>query len=266
MNHAPPRKRFGQHFLHDPAVLGRLVELIGPEPGDHFVEIGPGRGALTRPLLDRIAQLDAIEVDRDLAARLRSEIPDERLVIHQADALKFDFASLDGELRLAGNLPYNISTPLMFHLLSSGKRFCDLHLMLQKEVVDRMTAEPGGRTYGRLTVALAARCRLKRLMVIKAGAFTPPPKVDSAFVRLVPDDERQGKILSEASLDRILRQAFSMRRKRLSNALGALLSSDELESLSVDPGCRPETLDADSFVRIANYFAEREAQGDDTLE
>lgn len=266
MKPLPPRKRFGQHFLHDPAVLARLVELIAPAADEHFVEIGPGRGALTRPLLARVAQLDAIEVDRDLVAQLRSEIDDPRLRVHEADALRFDFATLGSGLRLAGNLPYNISTPLLFHLLGYGGLFRDLHLMLQKEVVERMVAAPGSRTYGRLTVALDARCRVERLLNIRAGAFTPPPQVDSAFVRLVPDPSRQARIASAASLDRVVSQAFSMRRKQLGNALRGLLTAAELGDLGVDPTCRAETLATDDFVRMANYCARRDADGNDRLE
>lgn len=257
MNHGPPRKRFGQHFLHDPGVLERIVDAIAPGPRDHVVEIGPGRGALTRPLLDRVARLDVIELDRDLAAHLRTDIDDSRLHVHQDDALRFDFTTLGKNLRLVGNLPYNISTPLLFHLLGFSEAFRDLHVMLQKEVVDRMAAGPGGRDYGRLTVSLAARCRVEKLFLIRPGAFTPPPRVNSAFARLVPDPERRAQIDSEAIFDRIVATAFSMRRKRLSNSLKGEISAAEMEALGADPASRPETLDVDAFIRIANYCASR---------
>lgn len=255
MNYGPPRKRFGQHFLHDPGVLDRIVRTIAPAAGDHIVEIGPGRGALTRALLNRVARLDVVELDRDLAARLEAELPDPRLRVHQGDALRFDFPALGSDLRLVGNLPYNISTPLLFHLLGCSECFRDLHVMLQKEVVDRMAATPGGRDYGRLTVSLAARCRVERLFVIRPGAFTPPPRVDSAFARLVPDPARRALIQSEGVFDQVVRQAFSQRRKRLSNSLRGLVDAASLEALGIDPGSRPETLDVDAFTKIANHCA-----------
>lgn len=257
MNYGPPRKRFGQHFLHDPGVLKRIVQAVDPAPEDHVVEIGPGRGALTRPLLERVERLDVIELDRDLAEYLRSDIDDARLQVHRGDALRFDFAALGSNLRLVGNLPYNISTPLLFHLLDYSECFRDLHVMLQKEVVERMAAGPGNRDYGRLTVSLAARCRVEKLFVIHPGAFTPPPRVVSAFARLVPDPERRARIDSEPVFDRIVGQAFSMRRKRLSNSLKGEIDAVDLETLGIDPGSRPETLDVDAFVRIANYCTAR---------
>lgn len=257
MSYGPPRKRFGQHFLHDPGVLNRIVDAIAPARDDHMVEIGPGRGALTRPLLARVDRLDAIELDRDLAARLEAELGDSGLRVHQGDALRFDFSALGTDLRLVGNLPYNISTPLLFHLLRCHANFRDLHVMLQKEVVERMAAGPGGREYGRLTVALAARCRVEKLFVIRPGAFSPPPKVDSAFARLVPDPERLARLSSEKAFDQVVTRAFSMRRKRLSNSLRGMLDAGELEELGVDPASRPQTLDVDSFIRIANYYAAR---------
>lgn len=255
MNYGPPRKRFGQHFLHDPGVLDRIVQAIAPAAGDHIVEIGPGRGALTRPLLGQVARLDVIELDRDLAAALEAELHDSRLHVHQGDALRFDFSALGTDLRLVGNLPYNISTPLLFHLLAQSECFRDLHVMLQKEVVDRMAASPGGRDYGRLTVALAARCRVDRLFVIRPGAFTPPPRVDSAFARLVPDPERRARIDSEPVFDQVVTRAFSQRRKQLGNSLRGLVDAVSLQALGIDPASRPETLDVAAFTKIANYCA-----------
>ena len=255
MSYGPPRKRFGQHFLHDPGVLDRIVRSIAPAARDHIVEIGPGRGALTRPLLSRVARLDVVELDRDLAAGLAAELQDPRLHVHQGDALRFDFSALGSDLRLVGNLPYNISTPLLFHLLGYSECFTDLHVMLQKEVVDRMVAAPGGRDYGRLTVSLAARCRVEKLFVIRPGAFTPPPRVDSAFARLVPEPRRRALIESETVFDRVVTQAFSQRRKRLSNSLKGLVDAASLEALGIDPGRRPETLDVGAFTKIANLCA-----------
>lgn len=255
MSYGPPRKRFGQHFLHDPGVLDRIVRSIAPAARDHLVEIGPGRGALTRPLLSRVARLDVVELDRDLAASLAAELQDPRLHVHQGDALRFDFSALGSDLRLVGNLPYNISTPLLFHLLGYSECFTDLHVMLQKEVVDRMVAAPGGRDYGRLTVSLAARCRVEKLFVIRPGAFTPPPRVDSAFARLVPEPGRRALIESETVFDRVVTQAFSQRRKRLSNSLKGLVDAASLEALGIDPGRRPETLDVGAFTKIANLCA-----------
>jgi len=255
VSYGPPRKRFGQHFLHDPGVLDRIVRSIAPAARDHIVEIGPGRGALTRPLLSRVARLDVVELDRDLAASLAAELQDPRLHVHQGDALRFDFSALGSDLRLVGNLPYNISTPLLFHLLGYSECFRDLHVMLQKEVVDRMVAAPGGRDYGRLTVSLAARCRVEKLFVIRPGAFTPPPRVDSAFARLVPEPGRRALIESETVFDRVVTQAFSQRRKRLSNSLKGLVDAASLEALGIDPGRRPETLDVGAFTKIANLCA-----------
>ena len=184
------RKRFGQHFLHDPGVLARIVAAIDPKPGERVVEIGPGRGALTFPLLERCKRLEVIEVDRDLARLLRERAAGTgELIVHEGDVLEVDFAGLHGggpPLRVCGNLPYNISTPLLFHLLESRAAIADMHFMLQKEVVDRIVAPPGGKTYGRLTVMLAAACRAERLFQVGRGAFQPPPAVDSAVVRLVP--------------------------------------------------------------------------------
>ena len=259
-----PRKKLGQHFLHDRNIIRRIIEAIAPQEHEHFVEIGPGHGAITRPLLESVGLLDVIELDRSLADELRTTIgagSDPRLRVHHADALKFDFGSLvrvsaaGGErLRVAGNLPYNVSSPLLFKLLETAYLFADLHIMLQKEVVDRMTAAPGNRTYGRLTVSLAARCRVERLFNIRPGAFKPPPKVDSAFVRIVPDSDLRARIRDERSLDLIVASAFSMRRKVLSNSLGALLSTDQLREAGVDPTARPEQLEFGAFVHLANVY------------
>jgi 16S rRNA (adenine1518-N6/adenine1519-N6)-dimethyltransferase len=255
MAESRPRKYFGQHFLHDRNIIDKIIAGIGPQPEDWFVEIGPGRGALTTELLKRSARVDAVEIDRDLARQLEKTITDPGFKIHQADALKFDFSSLgnrDGTLRLAGNLPYNISSPLLFHILATASLFSDIHVMLQKEVVSRMAAAPGSRIYGRLTVALAARCRVEPLFDIRPGSFTPPPKVDSTFVRLIPNPAQLAKIDNEAVFDELLRRAFGMRRKRLSNAVRGLLTEEQIAAAGVDPGVRAEKLDVDAFVALAN--------------
>ena len=258
MKNHRPRKYFGQHFLHDRNIIDKILAGIAPRADEHFVEIGPGHGALTRPLLERVGRLDVIEIDRDLAAELTTEFSDPKFSIHVGDALKFDFATLgagDGVLRLAGNLPYNISTPLLFHILDHHQRFRDIHVMLQKEVVDRMTAPPGNRTYGRLTVSLAARCRVESLFVVRPGSFTPAPRVDSAVARLIPDPERRAEIVDEAVFDRVVAQAFNQRRKRLANALRSIITESQIEALGIDPGARAETLDVDAFIRLGNRSA-----------
>jgi 16S rRNA (adenine1518-N6/adenine1519-N6)-dimethyltransferase len=259
--HNKPRKYFGQHFLHDRNIIDKIIATMAPGSDDAFIEIGPGRGALTRPLLPHAGRLDAIEIDYDLADSLEQEITDPRFTVHRADALKFDFTSLrpaPNKFRLVGNLPYNISSPLLFHFLRQAELFQDIHVMLQKEVVDRMCADSGNRTYGRLTVALAARCRIESLFDIRPGSFTPPPKVDSGFVRLVPDAARRGMIQNEKAFDRLINQAFSMRRKRISNALKGLVAGEDFAAAGIDPGWRAEQIDVDGFIRLANIFASKE--------
>ncbi len=232
-----PRKRFGQHFLHDPRVLARIVEAIDPARDDFIVEIGPGEGALTRPLLSRTEKIEVIELDRDLAARLT----DERIRVHQADALEFDFAQFPQGMRVVGNLPYNISTPLLFHLARYADRVRDMHFMLQREVVERMVAAPSTPDYGRLSVALQARFRMKKLFNVAAGAFRPPPKVESALVRLVPL-ERPLQVD-----ENLLRKAFSARRKTLKNALPGI----DFAALGIDAGLRPENLSPQDYARLS---------------
>ncbi|HEY6967280.1 MAG TPA: 16S rRNA (adenine(1518)-N(6)/adenine(1519)-N(6))-dimethyltransferase RsmA [Burkholderiales bacterium] len=242
-----PRKRFGQHFLHDPAVLKRIIEAIDPARGDVVVEIGPGEGALTRPLLERLDHLTAIEIDRDLAARLQQAFPGERLRVIAADALEIDFAAFAAGLRVVGNLPYNISTPILFHLARQAGRVRDMHFMLQKEVVDRMVAAPSTPDYGRLSVTLQVRFAMAKLFDVGPGAFRPPPKVHSAVVRLVPLQDKMQ--CDEALFEKVVREAFSARRKTLRNALP--LPKDAYGKLGLDPQLRPENLSPADYVRIA---------------
>ena len=239
------RKRFGQHFLHDPGVLKRIIEAIAPARGDAIVEIGPGAGALTRPLLERVDRLSAIEIDRDLAAKLSVEFPAERLSVICTDALDYDFSAIPPGVRIVGNLPYNISTPLLFHLARYADRVRDMHFMLQREVVQRMVAKHSTPDYGRLSVMLQTRFAMKKLFNVAPGAFRPPPKVESAVVRLVP---LPGVSIPENFSD-IVRKAFSARRKTLRNALG--LSPDDFDELGLDPKLRPENLSPADYVRIA---------------
>jgi 16S rRNA (adenine1518-N6/adenine1519-N6)-dimethyltransferase len=247
------RKRFGQHFLHDPGVLKRIVEAIDPEPADVVVEIGPGEGALTRCLLERLSRLAAIEIDRDLAAALTREFRAERLSLVNADALEHDFSAYPPGFRVVGNLPYNISTPILFHLARCAERVRDMHFMLQKEVVERMVARPSTPDYGRLSVMLQVRFAMTKLFNVGPGAFRPPPKVESALVRLVPLPEKPD--CDEVLLEKIVREAFSARRKTLRNALA--LSAPDYEQLGIDPMLRPENLSAADYVRVARQVSGR---------
>jgi len=242
-----PRKRFGQHFLHDPGILRRIVEAVAPAPGDAVVEIGPGEGALTRSLLGRIDHLTAIEIDRDLAARLANEFSSRRLTVVIADALDFDFSALPSNLRIVGNLPYNISTPILFHLARFAGRVRDMHFMLQREVVERMVARHSTPGYGRLSVMLQTRFGMRKLFNVAPGAFRPPPKVQSAVVRLVP---LRDELECDAQVfEKIVREAFSARRKTLRNALH--LEPADYAALGIDPRLRPENLAPADYVRIA---------------
>lgn len=254
--HHRPRKRFGQNFLQDQNILNRMVAAIAPKPDDLIVEIGPGQGALTWPLLERLDQLTAIELDRDLIEPLRQRAATAgRLTIHNADALSFDFRTLTAEdrpLRVVGNLPYNISTPLTFHLLEQADFINDMHFLLQKEVVDRMAATPGSKIYGRLSVMVQYYCRVESLFRVGSGAFYPPPKVDSAFVRLIPYQQLPTTANNEKTLYVLVKQAFSQRRKTLRKSLGSLATATTFEQAEVNPGARPEQLSVADFVRLAN--------------
>src|SRR5574342_317295 len=254
MQHSP-RKRFGQHFLADGNVIGKIVAAVDPQPGEPVVEIGPGLAALTRPLLDHLDRLHVVEIDRDLAARLREDFPPDRLLVHVADALEFDFGALGPGLRVVGNLPYNISTPLLFHLARYAARLRDLHLMLQQEVVDRMVAEPSTPEYGRLSVMLQYRFRLEKLFRVAPGSFRPPPKVESAVVRLTPIPQPEPAALDEGLLSKVVTRAFTRRRKTLRNALAGTIDAESLQKLGIHPGLRPENLAVSDYVRIANRVA-----------
>jgi 16S rRNA (adenine1518-N6/adenine1519-N6)-dimethyltransferase len=251
------RRRFGQNFLVDRNFVGRIVAAIDPQPDDTVVEIGPGQGALTRPLAERLRHLHVVEIDRDLAARLRSEFPPERVTVHEADALRFDFAQLGPRLRVVGNLPYNISTPLLFRIAELEQRLVDAHAMLQKEVVQRMRAAPGTPDYGRLGVMLQVRFRVERLFAVPPGAFRPVPKVDSAVVRLTPLGPTRPAIDDFAFFARVVTLAFGQRRKTLRNALRGVCTDADLVALGVDPAARGETLAVADFVRIANALGGR---------
>jgi 16S rRNA (adenine1518-N6/adenine1519-N6)-dimethyltransferase len=250
-----PRKRFGQHFLVDRHYIGRIVTELDPRADDNLVEIGPGLGALTRPLLERVERLTVIEIDRDLAGKLAAEFPPERLNLRVADALEFDFASLGQGLRIVGNLPYYISTPLLFHLAQYDASVRDVTVMLQKEVVDRMVASPATPQYGRLSITLQVRFRIERLFTVPAGAFRPAPKVESAVARLTPLHDRRPRLLDDRLFAEIVAAAFGQRRKTLRNALKSLATEAQLERAGIAPGARGETLAVADFVRLANSLS-----------
>ncbi len=260
MDSHTPRKRFGQHFLHERRTIERIVAAFDPRPGEHVVEIGPGQGALTQELLRRAQRLDAIELDRDLAAPLEESCRGlGELVVHGADALKFDFCELvqgTARLRVIGNLPYNISTPLLFHLLDQAHCIQDMCFMLQKEVVDRLAATPGNKAYGRLSVMVQWRCDVVPLFTVAPGAFRPPPKVDSAVVRLMPKQSPL-RLLDEKLFAEVVRAAFAQRRKSLRNSLKRLARAEEFVAAAVDPGLRAEALSLEQFVRLSNTIATR---------
>jgi len=256
-----PRRRFGQNFLVDLAVIQQIIDCIQPKSGQRIVEIGPGKGAITRGLLHGAGELDAVELDRDLIQPLQKSCASfGELRIHNADALTFDFCSLTGDkeaLRLVGNLPYNISTPILFHLLDQARCVQDMHFMLQKEVVDRMAAGPGSKTYGRLSVMLQARCGVTPLFDIAPDAFKPAPKVNSSFVCLVPFQSPRFDIEDDGMFGKVVAQAFSQRRKTLRNTLKGYLDAPGMEGIGIDPGLRAENLGVGDFVRIANLACKR---------
>lgn len=254
---ARPKKHFGQHFLHERSVIERIVAAIAPQPDDRIVEIGPGEGALTLPLLRAAGQLTAIELDGELIEPLRARAVDAgKLAIIHADILKTDLTALagGGRLRLAGNLPYYVSSPILFHCLAHAAVIADMHFMLQKEVVDRMAAAPGSKVYGRLSVMLQLACRVEPLLRVAPGAFRPPPKVESAVVRLIPlpTADRPPSTLA-TSIDAVVRAAFNQRRKTLSNSLRGLLEADVMRAAGIDPQARAETIAPSGFVALAQH-------------
>ena len=248
------RKRFGQNFLVDRGIINAIVSAIDPQRGDTVVEIGPGLGAITEPLLARLDHLHVVEIDRDLIARLKKQHPPARVTIHEGDALNFDFAGIGTDLRLVGNLPYNISTPLLFHLAEYVGIVRDMHFMLQKEVVERMVAVPGESDFSRLSVMLQYRFHLEWLIDVPPESFDPPPKVQSAVVRLIPRDVSELKAKSQEKLSQVVQTAFSQRRKMLRNTLKGTLSDTGFAELGIDPTRRAEDIPVADYVRIANYL------------
>ncbi len=260
-----PKKRLGQHFLHAAGTIARIVAVIGPQPGQRLIEIGPGQGAITLPLLAAGACIDAIEFDRDLIPGLQrmAAANDGRLNVHHEDALEADLCAISNgaRARIVGNLPYNISTPLLFRFLEQSHCIADMHFMLQKEVVDRMVSPPGSRDYGRLSVMIQYHCEAARLFTIGPGAFNPPPKVESAFIRLIP--RRQPAVEADPGLFAlVVRMAFSQRRKTLRNTLRGLLSGEEITASGVDAGLRAEQLGLEEFARLARAAQQTERQAE----
>ncbi|MGL6040112.1 MAG: 16S rRNA (adenine(1518)-N(6)/adenine(1519)-N(6))-dimethyltransferase RsmA [Deefgea sp.] len=256
-----PRKRFGQNFLQDQGVIAGIINAVDPQAGDVIVEIGPGLAALTTPLLARVPQLNVVEIDRDIVSHLSNIYPPERLVIHNADALNFDFGALareiapGGRIKLVGNLPYNISTPLLFHLATFADVIYDMHFMLQKEVVERMVAEPSTTDYGRLSIMLQYRYLMDHILDVPPESFDPPPKVDSAVVRMVPYDTLPYPAKNEEHLRKLVLAAFAQRRKTLRNNLKGIANDQVLADLGIDPSCRPENVSVAQYVALSNALA-----------
>ncbi len=262
-----PKKRFGQNFLTDQNVLHEIIRAIAPQPDDLMVEIGPGQGAMTRLLLAQLKHLQVVELDRDLVVLLKKQFSADRLQIHAGDALQFDFGAIADQngtsdhgsaarcLRVVGNLPYNISSPLLFHLAAYADRVIDQHFMLQKEVVERMVAAPGSRDYGRLSVMLQWRYRMDLLFIVPPQAFDPPPKVDSAIVRMVPI--AQPLACEQALLEQVVTKAFSQRRKVIRNCLSGLFNENELIDAGINPQDRPEAVALEPYVNLARRLAQR---------
>lgn len=255
--HHIARKRFGQNFLVDPQIVTDIIRAIRPDTDDHVVEIGPGLGALTRPLLRSLNHLHVVEIDRDIVERLRREFSEKKLTIYSADALEFDFAMLGKNLRVIGNLPYNISTPVLFHLSKFTEAIKDMHFMLQKEVVARMVATPSTPDYGRLSVMLHYRFEMEQLFIVSPECFHPAPKVESSVVRIIPRAQPLIEASKEKSFGQIVSAAFSQRRKTLRNTLHAYLTPEDYTALEIDPGKRAENLSVAQFVAIADYLSKR---------
>ncbi len=248
-----PRKRFGQNFLTDQNVLSEIIRVIAPTADDAMVEIGPGQGAMTALLLAHLSRLHVVELDRDLVAMLQKKFSTDKLIIHSGDALQFDFGALQpaqGKLRIVGNLPYNISSPLLFHLAQYAQQVEDQHFMLQKEVVQRMVAPPGGKDYGRLSVMLQWRYQMEMLFIVPPSAFDPPPRVDSAIVRMRPIASPLA--CEQARLEQVVTQAFSQRRKVIRNSLSGLFTEQQLIAAGIDPQARPETVSLEQYVALTH--------------
>jgi 16S rRNA (adenine1518-N6/adenine1519-N6)-dimethyltransferase len=256
------RKRFGQHFLTDKQIIQRIIDAIAPTPEQKIVEIGPGQGAITRPLLKKTGKLIAIELDRDLIPQLKHRCEDAgELTIHQADALEFDFKELidnNETLRLVGNLPYNISTPLIFHLLTYAKHISDMHFMLQKEVVDRMAAMPATSDYGRLSIMVQYHCKVTALFHVPPQAFNPPPKVDSSIVRIIPYRELPHRANNYKHFAHLVKTAFSQRRKTLRNCLKLIVTDADWEKIHINSQLRPEQLSVSEYVKMSNMLTDAE--------
>ncbi|WP_417705835.1 16S rRNA (adenine(1518)-N(6)/adenine(1519)-N(6))-dimethyltransferase RsmA [Rheinheimera aquimaris] len=257
------RKRFGQNFLHDPQVIGRIVKAIAPKPADILVEIGPGLGALTEPVAEAAGHLTVVELDRDLAERLQHHpVLANKLTIHQADAMKFDFTSLvkpGQKLKVFGNLPYNISTPLLFHLFQYADQIENMHFMLQKEVVQRMTATHGSKAFGRLSIMTQYYCHAMPVVEVGPGAFKPAPKVDSAVVRLLPKAIAERAPVPAEVLNRVCLEAFNQRRKTIRNCFSNFATAEQLEQLGLNPGTRPEQLSVEDFIKVAQWLHQQES-------
>lgn len=252
--HHNPRKRFGQNFLIDAYVIANIIEEIYPQRDDVIIEIGPGLGALTNPLLQKLDHLRVIEIDRDIVEKLKKMFPQEQLTIYSEDALNFNFSQFNHPLRIIGNLPYNISTPLLFHLSSFSNFIQDMHFMLQKEVVDRMVAKPSTSDYGRLSVMLQYRFEMERILIVPPESFNPPPKVESAVIRMFPLQQPIAKTDDEALFARVVATAFSQRRKTLRNTLRQYLEQEDFKTLEIDSGLRAENLTITQYISIANLI------------
>jgi 16S rRNA (adenine1518-N6/adenine1519-N6)-dimethyltransferase len=251
------KKKFGQNFLVDERIIADIIRAIRPEPGDNMVEIGPGLGALTRPLLKLLNTLHVVEIDRDIIARLKSDYPQDKIVIHEGDALKFDFGMLPAPLRIVGNLPYNISSPLLFHFSSYAARITDMHFMLQNEVVERMVAAPSTPEYGRLSVMLQYRFHMEKLIDVPPESFRPAPKVDSAIVRMIPIPADKIAVKDEALFAKVVSSAFGQRRKTLRNTLRPYLAEADFAQLGLDAQLRAENLGVAEFAGITKLLSGR---------
>ena len=248
-----PRKRFGQNFLQDQSVIQSIIDAVNPLAGETLIEIGPGLGALTKPLLARCGQLHVVEIDRDIIAKLRINFPDG-MSIHEGDALTFDFNSIPGTKKIVGNLPYNISTPLLFHLADYSDQVIDMHFMLQKEVVERMVATPSTTDYGRLSVMLQYSFAMELLFIVPPQAFWPPPKVESAVVRMLPQPGRCGLAQNVELFAQLVKQAFAQRRKTLRNNLKNLVNQQQFDTVGIDPGQRAEDISVQQYVALSNLL------------